>query len=70
MWRFSSLRATTFGTVALLGISDDLDWTNDEWSLSVGSAAIDSGDPAAPSDVDGSPTDMGAFGGTGGVWIP
>ncbi|MFT5459268.1 MAG: hypothetical protein ACI9K2_005778, partial [Myxococcota bacterium] len=55
----------------LTSISDDDDWTNDDWSLvSPTSPAIDAADPSAPADVDGSPADLGAFGGPLGDWMP
>jgi predicted outer membrane repeat protein len=40
---------------------------NDSFVLASGSAGLDAGDPAV-SDVDGSRSDMGAYGGSGGVW--
>jgi hypothetical protein len=51
-------------------ISDDADWTNEDWSLGVGSGAIDAADPSSDDDPDGSPGDIGAFGGTFGAWTP
>ena len=51
--------------------SNDGDWTNDDFSLLVGSPSIDSGHPSVPGpDLDGSPTDQGIFGGPSGDWIP
>lgn len=49
------------------GVSDDGDWTNDDWRLSSGSPAVDAGDPAIL-DVDGSRSDLGAYGGPAGSW--
>lgn len=46
---------------------DDLDWTNDVWTLRARSPAIDAGDPAIL-DVDGSRSDLGGYGGPGGSW--
>ena len=40
---------------------------NDSFMLASGSVGIDAGDPGT-SDVDGSRSDMGAYGGPGGVW--
>jgi hypothetical protein len=52
-------------------LSNDGDWTNDDWSLSSGSAAEDAGDSSrSETDVDGSAPDMGAFGGPLGDWSP
>jgi len=43
--------------------------TDDDFSLSAKSPAIDAGDPdSAYDDVDGSTNDMGAYGGPGGEW--
>ncbi|MBT3219509.1 MAG: hypothetical protein HN348_10490, partial [Proteobacteria bacterium] len=50
--------------------TDDGNWFNDDFSLGVGSPAIDSGDPAMGNDVDGSAPDMGAYGGPNGSWVP
>jgi hypothetical protein len=50
-------------------VTDNADWTDDDWSLASGSPAIDVGDPsAAMKDADGSVNDMGAFGGPAGSW--
>ena len=50
-------------------ITDDGDYTNDDWSLSTGSACINTGNSsAAYDDDDGTRNDMGAFGGPGGSW--
>ena len=48
-----------------------LSWTDndvydDDFQLATGSPCIDSGAPASDTDPDGSPTDMGAFGGVNG----
>ncbi len=48
-----------------LGVSDDGDWTNDDWHLAASSPAVDA---ALGLDADASPADMGAYGGSGGVW--
>jgi len=40
---------------------------NDNFALAGGSVSRDAGDPSS-TDVDGSPTDMGAYGGPGGSW--
>ncbi len=59
------------GVSGLVGFSADLDWTNDDWALDPAlSTAIDAGDPLAPSDVDGTTADLGAFGGPLGDWVP
>jgi hypothetical protein len=47
--------------------SADSDWSNDDFHLSVGSPAIDVGDPLYY-DADGSPGDLGAYGGPYGNW--
>jgi hypothetical protein len=44
------------------GVSDDGDWTNDDWTLTSSSPAKDAGDPAL-TDTDGSRSDIGATGG-------
>ena len=52
-------------------LSNDNDWTNDDWSLATGSAAKDAGDSSrGETDVDGSTPDMGAFGGPLGDFSP
>ena len=54
---------------AFTALSDDGDWTNDDFSLSGSSPCIDAGNPAASyNDPDGSPNDMGIFGGLLGNW--
>ncbi len=49
--------------------SDDGVWTNDDYTLSSSSPAVNAGHPS-PSyyDVDGTRNDMGAYGGPGGGW--
>jgi hypothetical protein len=47
-------------------VTDDGDWTNDDWSLLPTSDAVDAGDPAGGLDPDGSAPDLGATGGPGG----
>ena len=54
-------------TPGFMGVSDDGDWTNDDFHLKSGSAAVDAGDPA-DSDADGTDADMGAYGGPDGAW--
>ncbi len=50
-------------------VSYDNNAYNDDWTLGAGSPAIDAGDPsAAYNDADGSPNDMGAFGGPASDW--
>ncbi len=50
-------------------VSNDADWTNDDWSLDAASPCIDAGDPdAALNDPDGTRNDMGAYGGPYGGW--
>jgi hypothetical protein len=58
------------GTPDLLGLTDDGDWTNDDWTLGPASSAIDAGDPLGTLDPDSSAPDMGAFGGEEGDWQP
>ena len=54
---------------AFAALTDDGDWTNDDFTLLVGSACIDAGNPASGyNDQDGSPNDMGIFGGLLGGW--
>lgn len=50
-----------------VGVSDDADWTNDDFALRSGSPAIDAGAPG-DADTDGSPADLGAYGGPSGDW--
>ena len=51
------------------GVSDDADHTNDDWTLGSSSPCVDAGDPdSASDDADGTPNDMGAFGGPEGDW--
>jgi len=54
----------------LVSVSPDADWTNDVWTLTPSSPAIDQGDPFGPADADASRADPGAFGGPDGDWIP
>ncbi|MCK6503108.1 right-handed parallel beta-helix repeat-containing protein [Myxococcota bacterium] len=50
-------------------VSDNDDWSDDDWSLQATSPAVDAGDPgAAYRDPDGSVNDMGAYGGPDGDW--
>ena len=50
-------------------VSDDGNYSNDDWSLSASSPCVDVGDPSSfYQDVDGSDNDMGAMGGPGGDW--
>ena len=59
------------GDVTYVDVTDDLDWTNDDYHLSPKSLfGIDEGDPKSPDDTDGSRADMGAFGGPDGDWVP
>lgn len=52
-----------------VAFTDDSDWTNDDFHLQMGSPCIDVGNPdAAYDDVDGTPNDMGAYGGPYGDW--
>ncbi len=46
---------------------DDSDYTNDDLTLRTSSGCVNAGDPSE-TDVDGSPNDMGAFGGPYGVF--
>jgi len=49
--------------------SDDSDWTDDDWTLSSSSPAIDAGNPSSSmDDADGTTNDMGAFGGASSDW--
>ncbi len=49
--------------------SDNSDWTDDDWTLSSSSPAIDAGNPSsAMDDADGTTNDMGAFGGSSSDW--
>ena len=51
-------------------VSDDSTWTNDQWTLSATSPAVDAGNPSATyNDVDGTRNDMGAFGGPESDWL-
>jgi hypothetical protein len=52
--------------VDFTSVTDDADWTNDDWQLLPTSDAVDVGDPAGGLDLDGSAPDLGAFGGPGG----
>jgi predicted outer membrane repeat protein len=47
----------------LVSVTDDGDWTNDDWGLLPTSDAIDAGDPLGPPDADSTPPDLGATGG-------
>jgi hypothetical protein len=50
-------------------ITDDSDWTDDDWTLSAESPAIDGGNPdEAMNDADDTPNNMGAFGGADSEW--
>jgi len=51
----------------LWDVTDNGDWTDDVWTLKPTSPAIDAADG---DDDDGTPADIGAFGGEGGVWNP
>ena len=53
--------------LAFVGVSNDGDWTNDDFHPRKGSALVDAGDPVVL-DVDGSRSDMGAYGGPNGSW--
>jgi len=76
----SSLQSMTFGGTFSAGprdISEDPSFINahcssespSDFTLSGSSPAIDAGDPdSAFNDVDGSRNDMGAYGGSGGLW--
>ncbi len=52
----------------VVGVSDDGDWTDDDWAPGAGSPLIDAGDAAMAADPDGSRADIGAFGGVYGGW--
>ncbi|MBX2803075.1 MAG: PKD domain-containing protein [Myxococcales bacterium] len=58
------------GVPDFTALSDDDDWTNEDWTLGATSDAVDAGDPAAPADLDDSTADLGAFGGMTGDWTP
>ncbi|MCB9762038.1 MAG: putative metal-binding motif-containing protein [Alphaproteobacteria bacterium] len=50
-----------------IGLSDDGDLTNDDYGLRATSPALDAGDPSAVyNDADGTPNDMGVYGGPAG----
>jgi predicted outer membrane repeat protein len=49
----------------LWDVSEDGDWTNDDWRLKPSSPARDAG---LGLDADGTPADLGAFGGPAGDW--
>jgi len=49
------------------GVSNDGVWTNDDWTLRSTSTLINAGSTSI-TDVDGSRSDMGAYGGPYGVW--
>jgi len=50
-------------------VSNDGDWANDDWTLSSGSPAIDAGSPnLSMLDADGTPNDMGVYGGPNSDW--
>jgi len=52
-----------------VAVSDDGDYTNDDFDLQATSQCIDAGDPAAAyNDTDGTRNDMGAYGGPSGGW--
>ena len=56
---------------AFVALTNDGDWTNDDFALQVGSACIDSGDPRPAFDdvADGTRADMGIYGGPAGDWV-
>ncbi len=59
------------GVPVFVDVTDDLDWSNDDYHLDPSDLlAIDAGDPAGTDDPDGSPPDVGAFGGELGDWVP
>jgi len=52
-----------------VAVTDDGNYTNDDFDLQATSQCIDAGNPApAYNDPDGSLNDMGAYGGPGGAW--
>jgi len=52
-----------------VALTDDGDWTNDDWALQGASLCVDAGNPAgAYNDPDGTQNDMGIFGGLLGGW--
>ena len=55
------------GLPDFLALTDDGDWTNDDLHLGPASSATDVADPLLL-DADGSPADMGAYGGPLGDW--
>ncbi len=57
------------GSPRFVGASDDGDWTNDDFTLGSGSAAKNTGDPSILN-TDGTRSDIGAYGGTSGGWVP
>ncbi len=65
---WASMGAGNFGAdPAFVGVSNDLDWSNDDFALRGTSPCIDAGKPDV-FDVDGSRSDCGAFGGPAGSW--
>jgi hypothetical protein len=53
----------------LVDVSDDGDFTNDDWSVESKSSAVDAGNPdKSMNDPDGTTNDMGAYGGPYGAW--
>ena len=57
--------STSSGDPLYLDVTDDDDVTNDDFGLGPGSPAVDAG---TGTDADGSVGDLGAYGGSGGVW--
>ncbi len=55
---------------SFVALTDDGDWSNDDWNLAPTCDAIDAANPASLPDVDRSPADMGAHGGPQGVFDP
>ena len=49
-------------------VTHNADFTDDDWHPASGSPLINAGDPASSSDSDGSAADIGAHGGSLGVW--
>jgi hypothetical protein len=70
---YSGLSGSGAGNLAsdprFAGVSNDGDWTNDDFALGSGSPAVNAGDPGDV-DPDGSRADIGAFGGAYGEWTP
>lgn len=55
------------GDPSFKAVSNDLDWTNDDFTLKAGSPCIDAGKPDVL-DADGTRSDCGAYGGPAGSW--